>query len=307
MRFQWFLGRSRGRSFVIVVDYTTNFFDIQRIPNCESQTVIIYLKSTFAKFGIPYIVMSDNGPEYSSLLFKAFAQEWDFDNATSSPNYPQCNGLIERTIQTVKRCVKKALDANEDPYLSLLSLRITPGMDGMSPSYKMLGRTIRNNMPYQKTHPSIKVLEDNNKNLRKHGDSSRELTSLNTGDVVRIRSKEDWKDRGVVVGKECPRSYIVQNERGSKLRRNRRHLIKFNEDVKEITSDEPDIILSESGNDVNYFPEESTDGSDDQDVQNVVDAADNVTEKGTDMSSERTTRSGRISRKPDRYKDYVSR
>ena len=110
-----------------------------------------------------------------------------------------------------------------------------------------------------------------------------------------------------MVGKECPRSYIVQNERGSKLRRNRRHLIKSNEDVKEITSDEPCIILSESGNDVNYFLEELTDGSDDQDVQNVVDAEDNATERGNHMLSARTTRSGRISRKPDRYKDYVSR
>ena len=67
---------------------------MKRIRNCESQTVIIHLKSTFAKFGIPYIVISDNGPEYSSLLFKAFALEWDFDHATSSPNYPQSNGLV---------------------------------------------------------------------------------------------------------------------------------------------------------------------------------------------------------------------
>ena len=86
------------------------------------------------------------------------------------------------------------MDANEGPYLPLLSLGTTPGVDGMSPAYKMLGRTIRNNMPYQKTHPSIKVLEDNDKNLRKHGDSSRELTLLKAGDVVRIRSKEDWED-----------------------------------------------------------------------------------------------------------------
>ena len=56
---------------------------------------------------------------------------------------------------------------------------------------------------------------------------------------------------------------------------------------------------------MNYFPEESTDGSDDQDVQNVVDAADNVTERGKYKLSERTTQSGHISRKPDRY--YVSR
>ena len=118
-----------------------------------------------------------------------------FDHATSCPNYPQSNGLVERTIQTVKRCVKKALDANEDPYLSLLSLRTTPGVDGMPPAYNMLGRTIRNNMPYQKTHPSIKVLENNDKNLRKHGDCSRELTSLKKVMGVWLEARK--------IGKRC--------------------------------------------------------------------------------------------------------
>ena len=149
MRFQWFPGRKLAMmcytfmvevlSLLLIIPQNILIFKGSQIVN---QTVISHLKSTFAKFGIPYTVMSDNGPEYSLLLFKAFAQEWDFDHATPSPNYPQSNGLVERTIQTGKLCVKKALDANEDPYLSLLSLRTTPGMDGMSPAYKMLGRKI---------------------------------------------------------------------------------------------------------------------------------------------------------------------
>ena len=106
----------RGESYVIVVDYTSKFFDIQKIDDCESSTVISHLKSTFSKFGIPYIVMSDNGPEYSVLSFKNFSRRWDFKHDTSSPNFPQSNGFVERMIQTVKRTIKKAIDAKEDPY-----------------------------------------------------------------------------------------------------------------------------------------------------------------------------------------------
>ena len=86
----------RGKSYVIAVDYTTKFFDVQKISDCGSTTVIAHLKSTFAKFGIPYIVVSDNGPEYSSFSFQAFARDWDFDHDTLSPNFPQSNGLVCR-------------------------------------------------------------------------------------------------------------------------------------------------------------------------------------------------------------------
>ncbi len=44
----------------------------------------------------------------------------------SSPGYPQSNGLAERTVQTVKRVLKKALCSGEDIYLALLSLCNTP-------------------------------------------------------------------------------------------------------------------------------------------------------------------------------------
>ena len=67
----------------------------------------------------------------------------------------------------------KAIDANEDPYLSLLSLRTTPGMDGLSPAYKLLGRTIRNNMLYQKINPSGIISK---KNRVKPREASRILT-----------------------------------------------------------------------------------------------------------------------------------
>ena len=43
----------RGESYVIVADYTSKFFDTQKIDDCESSTVISHLKSTFSKFGIP--------------------------------------------------------------------------------------------------------------------------------------------------------------------------------------------------------------------------------------------------------------
>ena len=80
------------------------------------------MKSVFARHGIPDEVIADNMP-FSSKECIQFAQEWGFEINTSSPRYPQSNGMSERTIQTVKNLLKKAEDDGNDPYIALLEYR----------------------------------------------------------------------------------------------------------------------------------------------------------------------------------------
>ena len=73
-------------------------------------------KRIFSKFGIPKKVVSDNGPEYIGKDYKLFAKQWDFKHDSPSPHYPKSNGQIERTIQTIKKTLKKekAFKSNDD-------------------------------------------------------------------------------------------------------------------------------------------------------------------------------------------------
>ena len=65
--------------------------------------------------------MSDIGPHFDSSVMKEFANTYGFQHITSSPHYPQSNGLAERTVKTMKGLLKHTTD----PHLALLSYRST--------------------------------------------------------------------------------------------------------------------------------------------------------------------------------------
>ena len=66
--YQIYLGKTFGTdlfewkqvSYLLVVDYNLRFIEIVKLSSTTSRGVINHLKSTFARHGIPQIVVSDN-------------------------------------------------------------------------------------------------------------------------------------------------------------------------------------------------------------------------------------------------------
>jgi len=63
-----------GHDFLVTVDYYSNFWEVDRLEDTSSVTVIRKLKAHFARYGIPETVVSDNGPQYSATEFAKFAR-----------------------------------------------------------------------------------------------------------------------------------------------------------------------------------------------------------------------------------------
>lgn len=225
----------KKKYFLIIVDYYSNYVEVCHLPNILSNSVIKSMKEIFSRHGIPETLISDNGTQYSSREFKMFAREWGFHHVTSSPNYAQANGKSERAVQTVKSLLKKAINSDGDFHLALLNFRNTP-RDGLSsPAQLLMGRRLRCKLP---VHPELlkpqpvdssqyhTMLRNQSKAKERYDKHCRTLPVLNAGDeVVCIEGKA--RTRATVIGEaQTPRSYVIQNHLGSKLRRNRRHLIK---------------------------------------------------------------------------------
>ena len=129
---------------MLVVDYFSRYPEIVKMRSTTSKATIEALKSIFARHGIPETLISDNGPQYSSKEFAEFAKSYDFCHVTSSPHFPQSNGMAERMVQTIKRLLKEAVD----PFKALLNYRATPlSFCNISPSQLLMGRQLRNSLP----------------------------------------------------------------------------------------------------------------------------------------------------------------
>ena len=92
-------------TYLVVVDYYSRYMEIQKLTSVTSAGVISALKAIFSRHGIPVEFMSDNGPQFASQKMREFAERDCFTLVTSSPHYPQSNGLAERTIKTVKELI----------------------------------------------------------------------------------------------------------------------------------------------------------------------------------------------------------
>ena len=299
-----------NEKYVLVVDYFSGYTEVTRLNNESAKCVIDNIKKIFSHNGIPKEVMSDNGPQYTSYKFVDFARNWDFIHNSSSPHYPKSNGLAERTVQTVKRLMKKAFISNEDPYLALLNLNSTPKKNGLSPMQLMFNRTVRTTLPSISVFSNCKDLPllDDRKEVK-----GREIKEIKPGTTVRILSEDKqmkWNKKGLVVAKlNQPRSYNVLNQSGNTIRRNRVHLIPTEEKFSIEKSDNwgsEENIQKETESEIipNNSPVVAEEKINSPAALHLNTTNESLPTRTENTETLKTTRSGRITRKPKYLNDY---
>ena len=216
-----------NKDFLILVDYFSKYPIVAELGVLTSKAVVGAIKTTCSMFGAPKELISDNGPQYSSKEFKQFTNEWGIKHNPSSPVYPKSNGLAERTIQTVKKLIKKCTETGNDISEALLHLRATPiDASTKSPAELMFGRQLVTMLP-SRTEPSLTDMETRNHLFnRLQEKNGKELPELLQGQPVRVRDPitKTWIPGTVTQRTAHPRSYIVSTEQGQQLRRNRLHI-----------------------------------------------------------------------------------
>lgn len=144
-----FAGPFQDHNFLIVVDSYTKWPEIIIMSNTTTNSTIIQLKLIFARFGLPKILVSDNGTQFTAAEFKEFCAHNGISHLRSPPYHPQSNGQAERFVDTFKRSLLKMKGEGitaEILSTFLYTYRTTPNKslpDNMSPAELMFGRKCR--------------------------------------------------------------------------------------------------------------------------------------------------------------------
>ena len=219
--------------YILVADYYSRFIEIAKLENCTSASIILHQKSIFARHGIPEIVRSDSGSQFSQKIdseYTRFANNYGFQLITSSPKHKQSNGFIESQVKNFKKHFFKS----NDPYQMMLNLRTTPLECGYSPAELLMGRKLRGLVPISTNQlkPSLPDTEKLQKKeemrrirQKRNFDESHRVTSLEELSIGSRVWVSDLRKQGRVLRKhETPRSYIVQTLDNRMYRRNRKFL-----------------------------------------------------------------------------------
>lgn len=296
----------KGKEWILIIDYYSKYVEVSRLENLSGFTVISKLKSVFARHGIPMQVYADNGPPFNGIEIKHFAKEWGFKFDTSSPKYPQSNGMVERHIQTIKRMFKKIEETHADPYLALLEYRNTPIDKSLkSPNELMFGRVVRGIVPFRQINKDhvrqnnvIKnCLEEKQRLYKQQYDKNTHVIDpIRIGQTVHVRKEVNEPLVPGTITNKCdrPRSYEVELPSGNRIERNRRY-IHVNPLPEPAVNDT--FSYENQSNNLDYS---STLPSPSKDIVNK-------TGNEANANSSITTRSGRTVKPTEKtiYKDYV--
>ena len=205
-----------SKNFLVLIDAYSKWLEVLIMPNITSSHLIEVLRPIFAAHGLPEVIVTDNGPSFTSSEFQQFCKLNGMVHKLTPPYHPASNGAAERSVQLVKR----ALNTSKDSGLSLqhrianflLMYRNTPQTTtGCTPAELFLKCKPRIHLSLLK--PSLtKKVEVKQDQMKMQHDGKRTLRSFLPGDKVMVqnfRGKEKWMP-GVILQRLGTLTYAVQ-------------------------------------------------------------------------------------------------
>ncbi|UYV64129.1 K02A2.6-like [Cordylochernes scorpioides] len=221
---------------LLIVDRFSGYPEVYALNPPTATNVRNKLRETFARFGIPETIMSDNGPPFHSEIMTDFCTKWGIRQIFSSPHLHRSNGLAERNIQTIKTLLNKCKDQGSDAYLALLTYRNTPKNDLPSPAQLCLSRSLRCLIPritplYGPCKTNQRHIENAKKrrqiSMKRYYDrSSKIYPKVSVGEEAwcQLSPKQAWTPVKITAHGNSPQSFKVETPSGREFLRNQQFL-----------------------------------------------------------------------------------
>jgi len=215
-----FAGSFLGHRYLVVVDAYSKCLSVELMQSITAEKTIQILCKIFATHGIPLEIVTDNSPTFCSEQFQFFTKYNGIKHIFFAPYHPLSNGLVERTVQTIKQglCQMQGPEPIQDKLSKFLfKYRITPHTTtGIPPCDLLMNRCLRSRLDM--LHPESIIFQGvENKQLSQKiaHDNHKLQGEFSVGDTVYAEnftastSHQKWKE-GVITEVTGPLSYKVK-------------------------------------------------------------------------------------------------
>ena len=105
------LRKKQLRFLIVAINYFKKWVEAEPVMTITKAKVTRFVwKNIICRFGIPYVIISDNGKQFDNHKFQKFCQDLGVKNHYSSPRHPQANGQTEVTNKSLLKITKTRLE-----------------------------------------------------------------------------------------------------------------------------------------------------------------------------------------------------
>ena len=115
------VGTKQAKFLVIAIDYFTKGVEVEPLATILEKNVKNFIwKGVICRFGIPWVLISDNGKQFDNRLFRELCSQLNIKNHYSSPRHPQANGQVEVTNRTLLKQINTRLEGAKSMWVEEL-------------------------------------------------------------------------------------------------------------------------------------------------------------------------------------------
>ena len=311
-----------GEHLLVLVAYFSRWVEVDVIYSTTSEVIIKCLDKQFCRYGVPRTLRTDNGANLVSAEMDGYLTEMGIKRRLTTPLWPRANGEVERQNRSLLKAMR-ATQAEKKDWRSelnkyLLAYRSTPHtMTGTSPAELLYGRKLSTKLPEladfgdsdEATHPEVRDW-DAEKKLRgadyvdkKH--HAADKPDVQEGGLVLLEKRKETKlstnyeKEPYQVVERHGDQIKLKSSQGAVYKRNIQHVKRFVDpatDPGELDYSDP-LVRS--------VPEQHC--AQGASPTPTVEASAIPVEKQTPVQIEPLPRrSGRVTRPPDRLKEYLT-
>nr|GEY19210.1 reverse transcriptase domain-containing protein [Tanacetum cinerariifolium] len=101
---------SKGNMYILVaVDYLSKWVEAKALNTNDARVVVKFLKSLFARFGTPRVIISDRGTHFYNDKFAKVMSKYKGTHHLATAYHPQTSGQVEVSNRGLKRILERTV------------------------------------------------------------------------------------------------------------------------------------------------------------------------------------------------------